>query len=81
MMELIDLVKFNVRPVELKANAHVICVAGSEDTVHIAKSGAVALMVEAGIRLILVTLENRLILSLILTFSVMCRGYGLTSMV
>jgi len=44
MMELIDLVKFNVRPGELKANAHVICVAGSEDRVHMAKSAAVALL-------------------------------------
>lgn len=44
MMELIDLVKFNVRPAEQKANAHVICVAGSEDRVHMAKSAAVALL-------------------------------------
>ena len=44
IMELIDLVKFNIRPGELKANAHVICVAGSEDRVHIAKSAAVALL-------------------------------------
>jgi methanogenic corrinoid protein MtbC1 len=43
MMELIDLVKFNVRPREQKANAHAVCVAGSEDRVHIAKSAAVAL--------------------------------------
>jgi methanogenic corrinoid protein MtbC1 len=44
MMELIDLVKFNVRPGEQKANAHVICVAGSEDRSHMAKSAAVALL-------------------------------------
>jgi methanogenic corrinoid protein MtbC1 len=44
MMELIDLVKFNVRPTEQKPNAHAICVAGSEDTVSIAKGGAVALL-------------------------------------
>jgi methanogenic corrinoid protein MtbC1 len=44
MMELIDLIKFNVRPEEQKANAHVICVAGSEDRVHMAKSAAVALL-------------------------------------
>jgi methanogenic corrinoid protein MtbC1 len=44
MMELIDLVKFNVRPTEQKPNAYAICVAGSEDTVSIAKSGAVALL-------------------------------------
>ncbi len=44
MMELIDLVKFNVRPKEQKANAHALCVAGSEDRVHIAKVAAVALL-------------------------------------
>jgi methanogenic corrinoid protein MtbC1 len=44
MMELIDLVKFNVRPKEQKANAHALCVAGSEDKVHIAKGAAVALL-------------------------------------
>ena len=40
MMELIDLVKFNVRPGEQKSNAHVICVAGSEDRSHMAKSAS-----------------------------------------
>ena len=44
MMELIDLVKFNVRPSEQKPNAHVICVAGSQDRSHMAKSAAVALL-------------------------------------
>ena len=44
MMELIDLVKFNVRAKEQKANAHALCVAGSEDRVHIAKGAAVALL-------------------------------------
>jgi methanogenic corrinoid protein MtbC1 len=44
MMELIDLVKFNVRPREQKANAHAVCVAGSEDRVHVAKGAAVALL-------------------------------------
>jgi hypothetical protein len=44
MMELIDLVKFNVRPREQKSNAHAVCVAGSEDRVHIAKGTAVALL-------------------------------------
>ena len=44
MMELIDLVKFNVRPKEQKANAYALCVAGSEDRVHIAKGAAVALL-------------------------------------
>jgi hypothetical protein len=42
-MELIDLVKFNVRPSEHKANAHALSVAGSGDRVHVAKSAAVAL--------------------------------------
>ena len=42
MMELVDLVKFNVRPSEQKANAHVLVVAGSDDKVHVAKSAAVA---------------------------------------
>ena len=41
-MELIDLVKFNVRPSEQKANANVLVVAGSDDKVHVAKSAAVA---------------------------------------
>ena len=43
-MELIDLVKFNVRPKEQNANAYALCVAGSEDRVHIAKGAAVALL-------------------------------------
>ena len=42
MMELIDLVKFNVRPSEQKINANVIIVAGSDDKVHAAKSASVA---------------------------------------
>jgi methanogenic corrinoid protein MtbC1 len=44
-MELIDLVKFNVRPSEQKANANVLVVAGSDDKVHVAKSAAVAFSV------------------------------------
>ncbi len=44
MMELIDLIKFNIRPREQKANAHAVCVAGSEDRVHISKGAAVALL-------------------------------------
>ena len=44
MMELIDLIKFNVRPAEQKAHAQVVCVAGTEDRIHIAKSAAVALL-------------------------------------
>ena len=43
-MELIDLIKFNVRPKEQKANAYALCVASSEDRVHIAKGAAVALL-------------------------------------
>jgi methanogenic corrinoid protein MtbC1 len=42
-MELIDLVKFNVRPSEQKTNAHCLIVAGSGDKIHLAKSTAVAL--------------------------------------
>ncbi|AFU59920.1 MAG: B12-binding domain-containing protein [Nitrososphaera sp.] len=45
MMELIDLVKFNVRPSEQKANANMLAVAGSDDKVHVAKSAAVAFSV------------------------------------
>ncbi len=44
MMELIDLIKFNVKPAEQKAHAQVVCVAGSEDRVPMAKSAAVALL-------------------------------------
>src|SRR5919204_1270618 len=44
MLELIDLVKFNVRPTEQKPNAHAICVAGSEDRISIDTGGAVALL-------------------------------------
>jgi len=42
MMELIDLIKFNVKPTEHKANANALAIAGSEDKVHVAKSAAVA---------------------------------------
>jgi methanogenic corrinoid protein MtbC1 len=44
MMELIDLVKFTLRPTEHKANAHVICVASSQNRIHLAKSAAVAFL-------------------------------------
>jgi methanogenic corrinoid protein MtbC1 len=44
MMELIDLIKFNVRPAEQKAHAQVVCVAGSEDKTHMAKTASVALL-------------------------------------
>lgn len=43
--ELVDLVKFNVHTSESKMNAHVICVAGTDDMVHLAKSAAVAFRV------------------------------------
>ena len=43
--ELVDLVKFNAHPAESKMNAHVICVAGTDDMVHLAKSAAVAFRV------------------------------------
>ena len=43
--ELVDLVKFNVHPAESKMNAHVICVAGTDDMVHLARSAAVAFRV------------------------------------
>ena len=44
MMELIDLIKFNVRPAEQKAHAQVVCVAGSDDKTHMAKTASVALL-------------------------------------
>jgi methanogenic corrinoid protein MtbC1 len=40
--EFIDVVKFNAHPAEPRMNAHVLCVAGTEDRVHVAKSAAVA---------------------------------------
>lgn len=43
--ELVDLIKFNVHPAESKMNAHVICVAGTDDMEHLAKSAAVAFQV------------------------------------
>jgi len=44
MMELIDLIKFNARPAEQKAHAQVVCVAGSEDKTHMAKTASVAFL-------------------------------------
>lgn len=41
MSEFVDLVKFNSHPTESKMNAHVICVAGTDDMTHLAKSAAV----------------------------------------
>ncbi len=43
--ELVDLVKFNAHPAEPKMNAHVLCVAGTDDMIHLAKSGSVAFQV------------------------------------
>ncbi|MGI0019826.1 MAG: helix-turn-helix transcriptional regulator [Nitrososphaera sp.] len=40
--EFIDVVKFNAHPAEPRMNAHVLCVAGTEDRTHVAKSAAVA---------------------------------------
>jgi methanogenic corrinoid protein MtbC1 len=40
--EFIDVVKFNAHPAEPRMNAHVLCVAGTEDKAHMAKSAAVA---------------------------------------
>lgn len=39
--EFIDVVKFNAHPAEPRMNAHVLCVAGTEDRAHVAKSAAV----------------------------------------
>ena len=46
MMELVDIAKFNARPVEQKTNANAIFVAGSEDRVLLAKSAAVAFQIQ-----------------------------------
>ena len=43
--EFIDVVKFNARPADPRMNAHVLCVAGTEDRVHAAKSAAVAFQI------------------------------------
>jgi hypothetical protein len=45
MMELVDIAKFNVRPVEQKTGANAIFVAGSDDRVLLAKCAAVAFQV------------------------------------
>lgn len=44
MMELFDLIKFTLRPIEHKVNAHVICVAGTQDRIHLAKCADVAFL-------------------------------------
>jgi predicted transcriptional regulator len=45
IMELLDLVKFNVQATETKVNAHAIAVAGSEDRIYHGKSGAIILQI------------------------------------
>ncbi len=45
VMELVDLAKFSVRPVEQKSNASSLCVAGSSDKTILAKSAAVAFQI------------------------------------
>ncbi|MGH9991241.1 MAG: hypothetical protein ACREAZ_01155, partial [Nitrososphaera sp.] len=45
VMELVDLAKFNVRPVERKPNASSLCVAGSGDKAILTKSAAVAFQI------------------------------------
>ena len=45
ILELVDLMKFNVQPVEMKSNAFAIIVAGSEDRIYYAKIGAVSLQI------------------------------------
>ena len=46
LLELVDTVKFNARPLEQKLNANAIFVAGSEDRALLAKSAAVAFQVQ-----------------------------------
>jgi predicted transcriptional regulator len=45
ILELVDLMKFNVQPVEMKSNAFAIIVAGSEDRIYYAKIGALSLQI------------------------------------
>lgn len=45
MSELIDLVKFNAHAEEPKMNAHVLCIAGTDDRAHLAKSAAVVFQI------------------------------------
>lgn len=45
ILELIDLIKFNLQPVEIKPNAHAIGVVGSEDQIFNAKIGVVTLKI------------------------------------
>lgn len=45
ILELIDLIKFNLQPVEIKPNAHAIGVVGSEDQIYNAKIGMITLKI------------------------------------
>jgi hypothetical protein len=45
VLELIDLIKFNLQPAEIKPNAHAIGVVGSEDQIYNAKIGVVTLKI------------------------------------
>ncbi len=45
MSEFIDLVKFNAHAAEPKMNAHVLCVAGTDDRAPLAKSAAIAFQI------------------------------------
>jgi predicted transcriptional regulator len=45
VLELVDLVRFNVQPEKIKSNAHAIFVVGSEDRIYHAKIGTVALQI------------------------------------
>jgi DNA binding protein with HTH domain len=45
VLELIDLIKFNLQPVNIKPNAYAIGIVGSEDQIYNAKIGVVALKI------------------------------------
>jgi predicted transcriptional regulator len=45
ILELLDLLKFNVQATETKVNAHAIAVAGSEDRIYHGKCGAIILQI------------------------------------
>src|SRR5919202_2930758 len=45
ILELLDLLKFNLQAIETKINAHAISVAGSEDRVYHGKSGSIVLQI------------------------------------
>ena len=45
ILELLDLLKFNLQAIETKINAHAISVAGSEDRIYHGKSGSILLQI------------------------------------